>query len=55
MQTDVQQFIEQLYIQQAKRLERLCFQYVGYCYEYQNLIDDSIQEVFFRHGRIMIT
>ncbi len=46
MQTDAQQFIEQLYVQHAKRLERLCFHYVGFSNEYQDLIDDSIQAAF---------
>lgn len=46
MQTDAQQFIEQLYIQYAKQLERLCFHYVGFSNEYQDLIDNSIQAAF---------
>lgn len=46
MQTDAQQFIEQLYIQYAEQLERLCFHYVGFSSEYQDLIDDSIQTAF---------
>lgn len=51
MQIDSAQAIEMLYIRHAKRLERLCFQYVGYASEYQDLIDSSLQTTFLQAWR----
>lgn len=51
MQIDSAQAVEILYIRHAKRLERLCFQYVGYASEYQDLIDSSLQATFLQAWR----
>ena len=43
---DKEAFFEELYTKYAHKLERICFRYVNYDNEYQDIIDDCIQETF---------
>lgn len=45
-ENDYDRFIVNVYMKHAKKLERLCFAYVGYHMEYQGIIDECIQDTF---------
>lgn len=41
-----EEFLEEIYIKYAKKLENMCLQYVNYQEEYRTIVDDSIQNTY---------